>query len=77
MYRSALKVPYDIQDLIIYIETILEKECKAGLLLAVAILYDEIGNVILAKENFKKYIITQEDPEKTKDLLRRKGFAVE
>lgn len=74
LYKNALRVPYDLQDIIIYIETILSREERVGLYLAVAILYEELGNVVLAKENYEKYILEQEDKEKTKEILKKKGY---
>lgn len=73
-YSRALKVKYDLQDLIIYIEMIVKNRPeKIGLYLALGILYEENGDIILAKENYDIYIEQQENKMKTLEILKKKG----
>lgn len=72
-YKNALLIPYNIQDLIIYIEAVFEKEPeKHGLMLALAILYNNVGDDELAKEYLDKYLSFVSDYEKAKNILIKK-----
>lgn len=72
-YKSALLVPYNILDLIVYIEAIIEKEPeRSGLLLALGILYRNVGNETLANDYLKKYIQSVPEPLKAKEMLIKK-----
>lgn len=74
-YRMALKVPYNLPDLIVFIETILEKEPERfGLKLALGILYEAQGDYKLSKDNFNQYVLLSSQPDKSKALLQKKGF---
>ena len=74
-YNTALKVPYNIPDLIVFIESVLEREPnRSGLLLAVGILYKNIGDELLANESLRKYVECSADCEKTSQILMRKGL---
>ena len=74
-YNTALRVPYNIPDLIVFIESVLEREPnRIGLLLAVGILYKTLGDKALSDESIKKYIECSVDHKKTIDILSRKGL---
>lgn len=74
-YNAALRVPYNISDLIIFIESVLEREPeRRGLLLAVGILYKNLGDEELANKSIKKYVECSEDREKVTCILKRKGL---
>lgn len=73
-YSNAFKVQYDLQDLIMYIEMIVERRPERnGLFLALGMLYEENGDVDLAKENYDIYIEQQFDKDKTLAILKKKG----
>lgn len=72
-YNTALRVEYNIPDLIVFIESVLEREPnRSGLLLAVGILYKNLGDEELSDESIKKYIESTKDPQKTVDILTKK-----
>ena len=74
-YNAAFRVPYNIPDLIIFIESVLEREPKrSGLLLAVGILYINLGDEELANDSIKKYIECSIDRKKTIDILSKKSL---
>ena len=74
-YNAAFRVPYNIPDLIIFIESVLEREPKrSGLLLAVGILYKNLGDEELANDSIKKYIECSIDRKKTIDILSKKSL---
>ncbi|WP_091872452.1 hypothetical protein [Butyrivibrio sp. INlla16] len=74
-YKRALKVEYNIQDLIIFIEAILKNEPeRIGLFLALGILYNHIGDDELSKENIEMYLKYVSDPYKAKEALKKRGF---
>lgn len=74
-YNAALRVRYNVLDLIIFIESVLEREPnRKGLFLAVGILYKSCGDNELAFENIRKYIECSTDSKKTKDILHKKGL---
>lgn len=69
-YKSALLVPYNTQDLIVYIEAVLEKNPdKYGLMLALGILYYYAGDEVLSKDYIDKYLLYVPDYKKAKDIL--------
>ena len=78
-YRSALKVKYDNkQDLIIFVEMILEKEPnRLGLYLALGILYKEEGDISLSRNNLELYIKESPDPAKAREILIKKSLLEE
>lgn len=72
-YKSALKIEYDVQDLIIYIENIFEKEPnRIGLSLALGVLYKSIGQNDLSEQSINDYINKCDDPVKAKDIMIKK-----
>lgn len=72
-YNSALHVPYNITELIVFIESVLEREPnRYGLLLAVGILYRSLGDDKLADDCIEKYIECSVDTQKTIEVLRKK-----
>ena len=74
-YNAAFRVPYNIPDLIIFIESVLEREPKrSGLLLAVGILYKNLGDEELANDSIKKYIECSIDRKKTIDIFSKKSL---
>lgn len=74
-YNSALRISYNITDLIVFIESVLKREPnRVGLLLAVGILYKNLGDEQLADENIRKYIECSDEPQKTTDVLIKKGL---
>ena len=74
-YKTALKIDYDLQELVIYIERIMEmRQNRVGLYLALGILYEKIGDNLLAKANYEKYIEKQNDKNGVIDILRKRGF---
>lgn len=74
-YNSALRVEYNIADLIVYIESVLEKEPnRIGLFLAVGILYKYIGDEELASENINMYVNSSKEPKKTIEILKKKNL---
>ncbi len=74
-YKSALTVPYNIADLIVFIEKVLEREKnRTGLYLALAILYKDVGDVLLSNENFAKYISCASDEHRIREILRKKNL---
>ena len=74
-YNSALRVEYNTLDLIVFIESVLEREPeRRGLYLAVGILYKKRGENALANENIKKYVECSADYKKTIDILNKKGL---
>lgn len=77
-YNVALRVSYNILDLIIFIESALEREPnRHGLLLAVGILYKSLDDKELSDESIRKYIECSVDRKKTIDILSRKGLCSE
>lgn len=76
-YKTALRVPCNIQYLITFIETFLSKEPeRSGLYLALGILYDYLGDEKLKKENIDDYISTSSDHNKTIETLTKKKLYV-
>ena len=77
-YKSALLVPYNTQDLIVYIEAVLEKNPdKYGLMLALGILYYYAGDEVLSKDYIDKYLLYVPDYKKAKDILiKRKRMLI-
>lgn len=74
-YNTALQVPYNIAELIVFIESVLEREPnRSGLLLAVGILYKDLGDKKLADESIERYIACSMDCKKTIDILRKKNL---
>lgn len=74
-YKAALKVKYNIVNLIYFIEKVLEAHPeRRGLHLALAILYEDNEDYQLAKEHFDLYVSSSENADKTKDILRKKGI---
>ena len=76
-YNQALRVPYNIQDLIIFIEKVLNKEPnRTGLYLALGILYKSIDDEKLQNESIETYIASVSDPQKIKQQLIKKKLYV-
>lgn len=68
-YIKAFKVDYNLISIIDFIEYILEKEPeKTGLLFALGMTYEQIGDSALAKKNYEKYLEVISD-EKAKAFL--------
>ena len=77
-YKDALKIDYNIPDLIVFIEMILIKETnRFGLYLALGILYNSIGDTKLSIENIEKYLNNVSDLDKAKEILIKKGLYYE
>ena len=74
-YKMALKVDYNVQDLIVYIEMILGKEPeRTGLCLALGILYNSMGDSGLSQEYLERYLASESDPDKAREILRKKAL---
>lgn len=74
-YKTALKIDYDLQELVIYIERIIEmRQDRVGLYLALGILYEKIGDYLLAKLNYERYLEKQNDKNGVVDVLRKRGL---
>ena len=74
-YKNALCVDYNILDLIVFIERVLEKEPeRIGLFLALGILYRRIDDISLSDKNIATYLSNVSDPQKAKTLLIKKGL---
>lgn len=72
-YNSALRIPYNITDLIVFIEQVLVREPnRIGLFLAAGILYRNLGDDKLADENMEIYIALSPDSKKTIEILRKR-----
>ncbi len=74
-YKSALKVEYNLEDIIVFIEAVLKKEPERyGLNLALGILYFECGDLELSNQNYEAYLTHCEDMEKARDIIIKRGF---
>jgi len=74
-YNTALRIPYNIPDLILFIESVLEREPnRVGLALAAGILYKSLGDQILAIESIRKYVEGAADRKKTIEILKKKNL---
>lgn len=72
-YKMALKVDYNVQDLIVYVEMMLGKEPeRIGLCLALGILYNYMGDSRLSQEYLEKYLASEADPDKAREIIRKK-----
>lgn len=70
-YEDAFKVPYDLLRIADYVEYIIEKSPEhVDLHLAVALVYDKIGDTALASEHFKVYLQT-EAGKKITDYIKK------
>lgn len=72
-YEKALKIDYNIQDIIMYIEMVLNREPdKSGLHLALGILYNKLGDSSLSKNNLNKYLDMSPNSEGARAFLKAK-----